>query len=92
MTSLPKIILVYLAVTNLAAFVLFGIDKWKARRNLWRVREASLFGIALLGGSLGAWAGMKLFRHKTQHKLFVYGIPIIIVVQIAAAYFLITKL
>ncbi len=75
-------ILIYLLAINIATFLTFGIDKWKAVNNRWRIREAALLGLAVLGGSIGAWLGMKVWHHKTLHKKFKYGIPLIIVVQI----------
>ena len=73
----------YLVIINIITFLVYGIDKWKARKSLWRNREASLLMLAVLGGSIGAWLGMKVWHHKTQHKKFRYGIPAIIIVQIA---------
>ena len=73
----------YLLIINIITFLVYGIDKWKARKSLWRIREASLLMLAVLGGSIGAWLGMKVWHHKTQHKKFRYGIPAIIIVQIA---------
>jgi uncharacterized membrane protein YsdA (DUF1294 family) len=73
----------YLVIINIITFLVYGIDKWKARKSLWRIREASLLMLAVLGGSIGAWLGMKVWHHKTQHKKFRYGIPAIIIVQIA---------
>ena len=67
---------------NIAAFALFGADKRKARRNAWRISEKALFLSAVLGGSLGALIGMRLFHHKTKHWYFVIGIPAIFVLQI----------
>ena len=77
-------ILIYLAAVNLVAFFLYGIDKWKARHDKWRVTEARLIGIALAGGSIGAMLGMKVWHHKTQHKKFSFGLPFILILQIAA--------
>lgn len=73
----------YLVIINIITFLVYGIDKWKARKSLWRIREVSLLMLAVLGGSIGAWLGMKVWHHKTQHKKFRYGIPAIIIVQIA---------
>jgi uncharacterized membrane protein YsdA (DUF1294 family) len=71
---------------------MYGIDKWKAKNSKWRIRETALLGLAVLGGSIGAWLGMKVWRHKTQHKKFKYGVPAIIIVQLALiVYFIITK-
>ena len=77
-------VLIYLAVINIVAFLLYGIDKWKARHDKWRVTEARLIGIALAGGSAGALLGMKVWRHKTLHRKFRFGLPLILVFQIAA--------
>ena len=78
-----QIIAYYLIIINIVTFLVYGIDKWKARKAMWRVREASLFMLAVLGGSIGAWLGMKVWHHKTQHKKFKYGVPLIILAQIA---------
>ena len=77
------LILIYLAVINVATFFVYGIDKWKAKKSLWRIREASLLTLAVLGGSVGAWLGMHVWHHKTQHKKFKYGVPVIIIIQLA---------
>ena len=76
-------LLIYLLVINVATFFTYGIDKWKAKKSKWRIREAALIGLAVLGGSIGAWLGMKTWRHKTMHKKFKYGIPLILVAQLA---------
>lgn len=76
------IILIYLQLVNLAAFAAFGIDKHKARKNRWRIPEATLMTLAVIGGSIGALAGMYLFRHKTRHHKFTVGIPAILLLQI----------
>ncbi len=79
----------YLLVVNVLTFVVYGIDKWKARRERWRVPEATLLVLAAAGGSVGAWVAMQLFRHKTQKKKFRYGVPVLFVLQLAAVvYFL----
>ena len=80
--TIKEIVIVYLVVINMATFLTYGIDKWMAKKSLWRIREASLLGLAVLGGSIGAWLGMKVWHHKTMHKKFKYGIPLILVVQI----------
>ena len=91
--SLLHIALIYLAVINVVTFFMYGIDKWKAKNSKWRIRETALLGLAVLGGSIGAWLGMKVWRHKTQHKKFKYGVPAIIIVQLALiVYFIITKI
>lgn len=79
-----KIILLYLFAINIVAFFAFGIDKLKAKRDKWRIPESTLLSMAVLGGSIGALAGMKVWRHKTLHDKFRIGIPVIIALQIAA--------
>ena len=76
------LVLLYLIIINAAAFVLMLADKLKAKRGAWRIPERVLIGSALLGGSIGALAGMYTFRHKTKHIKFTVGIPIILVAQI----------
>ena len=80
--NMTRIILIYLAVINVVTFFMYGVDKWKAKKSKWRIREAALLGLVVLGGSIGAWLGMKVWHHKTMHKKFKYGIPLIIVAQI----------
>ena len=87
-----KIILGYLLAVNIATFFLYGIDKYKARKGRWRISEATLLMMAVIGGSIGAWAGMRLWHHKTMHKKFKYGIPIIIILQVALAVYLLTNI
>ncbi|HEX2947031.1 MAG TPA: DUF1294 domain-containing protein [Clostridia bacterium] len=81
-------IIAVLAVLNLTGFILTASDKHKARRGLWRVPEKTFFLLALIGGSIGIYAGMLLFRHKTKHWYFMIGIPAIFVLQIILAFFL----
>lgn len=73
---------VYLMVVNGFGFAEFGVDKQRARRRQWRIPERSLFLTALLGGSLGCILGMQVFRHKTKHKRFVFGMPLILILQV----------
>ena len=80
--SLLHIVLIYLAVINVVTFFMYGIDKWKAKKSKWRIPEATLLMLAILGGSIGAWLGMKVWHHKTLHKKFRYGVPAIIIVQL----------
>ena len=75
----------YLAAVNLVTFTVYGVDKAKARRGAWRVPEKTLFLLPLLGGSVGALMGMRVFRHKTKHWYFVWGIPLILLAQLALA-------
>ena len=77
-----QIIIIYLIAINVVTFFLYGIDKWKAKRSKWRIPEATLLGLAVIGGSIGAWLGMKVWHHKTQHKKFKYGLPLILLAQI----------
>ena len=78
----------YIVVINLVSFMMFGIDKYKARRGQWRISEATLLAVAAIGGSLGAWMGMKVWHHKTLHSKFRYGVPIMLLAHIALmAYF-----
>ena len=87
-----NIILYYLLAVNIATFFLYGIDKYKARKGRWRISEATLLMMAVIGGSIGAWSGMRLWHHKTMHKKFKYGIPIIIILQVALAVYLLTNI
>lgn len=82
---------VYLAVINLATFIVYGADKRRARKGKWRVPEKTLFLLPLLGGSIGALLGMRTFRHKTKHWYFVWGIPAILLAQIALAAWLLYR-
>ena len=77
-----RYLLPYLLTVNAAAFLLMLIDKEKAKKRKYRIPEDTLMGIAMLGGSLGAWFGMQVFRHKTKHRKFTLGIPLIIGVQV----------
>lgn len=83
------IIACYLAMMNLIGFAIMGIDKRRAVKKLWRIPESTLFIIALIGGSIGSIIGMRVFHHKTRHWYFVYGMPAILLLQIAAVIILI---
>ena len=72
----------YLIAISVVTFLAFGIDKWKARTGRWRISEATLLSLALIGGAAGAWIGMTVFHHKTLHKKFKYGVPVILLLQI----------
>ena len=80
--NLLYIALIYLVVINVVTFFLYGIDKYKAKRAKWRISEATLLGMAVIGGSIGAWLGMKVWHHKTMHKKFKYGLPAILIIQL----------
>ena len=82
------IIMGYLLIVNVLAFIIYGFDKYQARKAGRRIPEATLLIWAGIGGSIGAWMGMKLWHHKTLHKKFKYGIPAIIILQIALAAYL----
>ena len=83
--SKPQIIVIsYLLIINLIAFVLYGIDKKRAIRNEYRIRERTLLWLARLGGGIGSWLGLKLFRHKTKHTKFRIVVPLWIVIWIVA--------
>ena len=78
----------YFLAINALSFILFGFDKYKAKKGKWRISEATLLMMAVIGGSIGAWAGMRLWHHKTMHKKFKYGIPIIIIMQVSLVVYL----
>lgn len=82
------IIFIYCAAINLITFGAMGIDKAKARRGAWRIPEATLFTLAIVGGSIGAIFGMTLFHHKTKHLSFQLGLPFILLVQLLGLYLL----
>ena len=73
----------YLLAINAVTFIIYGIDKYKAKNAKWRIPEATLLLMTVIGGSVGAWLGMKVWHHKTMHKKFKYGIPAILLIQIA---------
>ena len=76
-------ILYYLITINIITFFIYGIDKLKAKKGKWRIPESTLLLLAIIGGSIGAWFGIKVWHHKTLHKKFKYGIPLIVIAQIA---------
>ncbi len=80
-----KYLIGYLILINAVSFLLMLIDKQKAKKNKWRIRESTLLLSAAAGGSLGSLAGMYLFRHKTLHPKFTIGVPVILTVQIVVA-------
>lgn len=77
-----RFFLAYFAIINLTAFCMMGMDKYKARRNKWRISESSLFIAGILGGGIGMLLGMGIFRHKTRHWKFIIGIPAVVVINI----------
>lgn len=82
---------VWLIAINLVTFAVYGADKRRARRGAWRVPEKTLFLLPLLGGSVGALLGMRVFRHKTKHWYFVWGVPAILLAQLALAVWLLCR-
>ena len=84
-------LLYYLIVINILTFAVYGIDKWKARQGSWRISEATLLMLAVIGGTIGALLGMQVWRHKTMHLKFKYGLPLILLAQIALIYLISEK-
>ena len=78
-----KTIILYLIGINVVTFLVYGLDKWKAKRDAWRISESTLLLLAAAGGSVGALLGMQIFRHKTKHVKFTVGVPAILLVQVA---------
>jgi len=76
-----QLIIIYIIAINIIGFILMGVDKRRARKRVWRVPEKNLWIIALLGGSFGSLLGMRYFRHKTKHKMFTIGMPLLIIVH-----------
>ena len=79
------IVIAYFLIMNIVGYISMGLDKSKAKRRAWRIPEATLFSIAILGGSIGSLFGMFHFRHKTKHWYFVIGLPAIALIQLAIA-------
>lgn len=84
-----QIVIGYLIIINIIAFVVYGIDKMKAKKVVWRIPEKTLLLLAAIGGSAGAAAGMRFWRHKTQHRQFKWGVPIILLCHLALCAYLI---
>ena len=83
-----KYLVIYLIVMNIIGFFIMAIDKHKAKKHAWRIPEKMLFLTSLIGGSIGTWAGMYVFRHKTKHWYFVIGMPLILLLHIVLGVFL----
>ncbi len=81
----------YLIFINILTFLVYGIDKWKAKQGSWRISEATLLMLAVIGGTIGALLGMQVWRHKTMHLKFKYGLPLILLAQIALMYLISEK-
>ena len=86
--NILKLLLIYITLVSVITFIVFGIDKLKAKKSWWRIPESTLMVLAVIGGSIGALLGMYVFHHKTLHKKFTIGIPVILILQIAAAAFI----
>ena len=84
-----RILCAYVLVINLVLFAVMGIDKYKARKGLWRIPEKTLFALAIAGGSIGGILGMQVFRHKTRHNSFKFGFPAILIAQLAVIGFVV---
>lgn len=84
-------ILRYLLFINALAFMIYGMDKLKARKGWWRISEYTLFMVAVIGGSVGAWLGVRFFHHKTLHRKFRWGIPFILFLQAITLVYILTK-
>ena len=92
MNTLHNCLAYYLLAINAVTFIMYGIDKYKAKKAKWRIPEVTLLLLAVVGGSVGAWMGMKVWHHKTMHKKFKYGIPAILLIQIALMAYLHIKI
>ncbi len=88
---MAKLIIAYFLLINVITFFVYGLDKLKAKKQAWRIPEAVLLMLAVIGGSIGALIGMKVWHHKTLHNKFRFGVPIILILQvIIALYFILT--
>ena len=85
---MEMIIYTFIAILNVITFLIYAIDRWKAKKNRWRIPESILLLLAVLGGSIGALMGMKIWHHKPMHKKFKYGIPLIMILQIGMLLYL----
>lgn len=83
-----NLVLYYILIINILTFIVYGIDKLKAKKGKLRIPESTLLLLAIIGGSIGAFLGMKVWHHKTMHKKFKYGIPLIIILQLGVLLYL----
>ena len=90
-STITMIVLIYLAIMTVVGLIIMKVDKVKAQKQAWRVKEATLFLVSAIGGSLGTWAGMYIFRHKTKHWYFVVGMPAIFIIHVVLLVFLFSK-
>ena len=84
---MTQLVVTFLLVINIVAFFAFGTDKWKAKKGKWRIPESTLMLLALVGGSMGAWCGMRVWHHKTMHAKFRYGLPAIFIAQVIILFY-----
>jgi len=87
--SFEKVLIFYLILINCIGFTMVLVDKYRSVHKKWRIRERSIFLIAFLGGGIGVYCGMYLYKHKTSHKYFIWGIPAIIALQIICVYYVV---
>ena len=80
---------IYLILINIISFIQFGLDKYKARKGMWRIPESTLLLAAAVGGALGAWIGMFVFHHKTKHLKFILCVPLFLLLHILLLFVLI---
>ncbi len=85
-------IILFLIAINVVTFFTYGIDKYKAKYRKWCISESTMLLLAVIGGSIGAWCGMKVWHHKTMHKKFKYDVPLIIVLQVALSLWIVCKM
>ncbi len=90
--TIVKALIIYIFAINVITFFVYGIDKYKAKHAKWRISEATLLLFAAIGGSIGAWCGMKVWHHKTMHKKFKYGVPVIFILQLALAVWIVCRM
>ena len=90
--GLGQLVLIYLVAINVATFFTYGLDKWKAKHGRWRIPESTLLLSAALGGSTGAFLGMKMFHHKTRKAKFYLGVPALWIIQVILLWYLMHRL
>lgn len=88
---MTRFIFIYLLIVNVLTFILYGVDKYKAKHHHWRISERMLFAITMIGGAIGALLAMYIFRHKTKTPLFKWGVPLILLIQALIAFLLVTQ-
>lgn len=91
MKTLPLLALCYFFLISFLTAIITAIDKYKAQKGKWRIPEATLFILALLGGSVSEYITMRLIRHKTLHKRFMIGLPTIIILQLVLLFYILTQ-